>query len=137
MNTRSPYQELLDAGKLTEMKRELEAGFSTVIRHYQAGILHRPERIRQAIQDKDAERVAMESHSLKSVCRQVGLLRMGELAAQLENMGASGSLDQAEALVEQLVASSVTANHELTRFCTDAEPPRPFFEKDRNQPPST
>ncbi|MBF0627575.1 MAG: Hpt domain-containing protein [Magnetococcales bacterium] len=131
MNTISAYRELTDAHKLQEMRNELEGGFLTVIRHYQAGILHRPERIRQAIRENDPEQVAMESHSLKSVCRQVGLLRMGEMAAELEALGNSGILDQAESLVEQLVASSVTANHELTHFCSGAALPRPFFDKGR------
>ncbi|MBF0213166.1 MAG: Hpt domain-containing protein [Magnetococcales bacterium] len=129
MNTVPEYRELTDLQKLNEMKQELEAGFSTVLRHYQAGILHRPERIRQALEEQDAERVAMESHSLKSVCRQVGLMPMGELAAQLETMGASGCLDQAEPLIEQLIASSVQGNHELNHFCNGTTLPRPFFEK--------
>ncbi|MBF0271959.1 MAG: Hpt domain-containing protein [Magnetococcales bacterium] len=129
METVFPYQELLDLQKLSEMKQELEGGFQTVVRHYQAGILHRPERIRQAIRDQDAERVAMESHSLKSVCRQVGLVRMGEMAAELEAMGVAGNLAQAESLVERLIAASVTANQELTCHCAGVELPRPFFEK--------
>ncbi|MBF0262070.1 MAG: Hpt domain-containing protein [Magnetococcales bacterium] len=130
MNSGHENHELLDIRKLNEMREELEEGFATVIRHYQAGILHRPERIRQAIRERDAEQVALESHSLKSVCRQVGLVHMGEMSAQLEAMGGSNELDAAEALVEQLIASSIVANQELSRYCQGSEPPRPFFAKD-------
>ncbi|GAB0056894.1 hypothetical protein SIID45300_01209 [Candidatus Magnetaquicoccaceae bacterium FCR-1] len=130
MNTGHENHELLDIYKLNEMREELEEGFPTVIRHYQAGILHRPERIRQAIRDRDAEQVALESHSLKSVCRQVGLVRMGEMSAQLEVMGASNELDAAESLVEQLIAASIVANQELIRYCQGTEPPKPFFAKE-------
>ncbi|MBF0190193.1 MAG: Hpt domain-containing protein [Magnetococcales bacterium] len=129
METVSTYQELLDVQKLSEMKQELGDGFTTVVRHYQAGVLHRPERIRQAIRDQDAERVAMESHSLKSVCRQVGLARMGDMAAELESLGTAGNFEQAESLVERLIAASVTANQELTCHCAGIDLPRPFFEK--------
>ncbi|MBF0339722.1 MAG: Hpt domain-containing protein [Magnetococcales bacterium] len=129
MNAHAEYQELTDQQKLIDMRQELEGGFQTVIRHYQAGILHRPEKIRQAVRDNDAERVSMESHSMKSVCRQVGLMNMGEMAARLETIGNAGDLSGAEELIERLIASSVTANHELTRFCTGMELPKPFFSR--------
>ncbi|NGZ06303.1 MAG: Hpt domain-containing protein [Magnetococcales bacterium] len=130
MNTTNLYQELIELHKLTEMHEELEGGFFTVVRHYQAGIVHRPERIRQALREQDPERVAMESHSLKSVCRQVGLQNMGNLAAQLEAMSATGSLQDVEPLVEQLIASSVVASQELTRYCHDMGASRPFQDKE-------
>nr|CAX84067.1 similar to regulator protein PilR [uncultured bacterium] len=130
METVSEYQELSNLQKLIEMKQELAGGFVTVIRHYQDGVLRRPERIRQALLEKNAKQVAMESHSLKSVCRQIGLVRMGELAARLEAVGVSGSLEQAEPLIEQLVVASIVATHELTSFCSGFDPPRPFFAKE-------
>lgn len=117
----------LDFGKLAEMKQELGDSFLTVLRHFQAGIQSRSARIVQAVADGNPELVSMESHSLKSVCRQIGLNHMGTLAATLENLGRTGSLQDAPFLVEQLISASNTADHELTRYCALLDKTQPSF----------
>lgn len=107
----------LNTQKLDEMQQELGPSFLNVIERFQAGLLTRPEKIRQAILANDSDQVAVESHSLKSVCRQIGLYRMGEMAATLESIGYSGQLEGANLLVEQLMQAGRSAHHELAKYC--------------------
>ncbi|MBF0459924.1 MAG: Hpt domain-containing protein [Magnetococcales bacterium] len=104
--------------KLAEMKQELGPSFLNVIQHFQSGILLRPEKINQAIQANDPERVERESHSLKSVCRQIGLVQMGHLAANLESLAHAGELRGAGLLVGQLIQAGQLAHSQLTEYCT-------------------
>ncbi|MEO5334412.1 MAG: Hpt domain-containing protein [Magnetococcus sp. YQC-5] len=120
--TQEEYVKVLNLDKINEMHEELGSGFLTVMQHILPGILLRPEKISQAFKIYNMEQVVMESHSLKSVCRQVGLLRMGELAARLESIVASGEGIGAESLIEQLISASVPANQALTKYCAGLDP---------------
>ncbi|MBF0126305.1 MAG: Hpt domain-containing protein [Magnetococcales bacterium] len=119
--------DLPDFDKLAEMKQELGSSFPFVLQHFQAGVLTRPEKIGQAVKENDAEQVAMESHSLKSVCKQIGLYRMGEMAAELEALGKSGKLDGAVSRVERLIAAGVSAHRALELYGAAFNKPQPFF----------
>ncbi|MBF0461346.1 MAG: Hpt domain-containing protein [Magnetococcales bacterium] len=112
----------LDLQKLAEMKQECGPGFSKVLQHFKSGILVRPAKIQQAFQAKDLAQVAVESHALKSVCRQIGLLYMGDLADNLESLARSGQLRGAESLVEELMQAGQSAYCALTEYCTSNDP---------------
>ncbi len=118
--------KILNFDKINEMKEDLGSGFLTVMQHILPGILVRPEKINQAFKIYNLVQVAMESHALKSVCRQVGLLKMGELAARIESLAASGERLGVESLIEQLIPASVSANHALTKYCSTLGP-APLF----------
>ncbi|MEO5340406.1 MAG: Hpt domain-containing protein [Magnetococcus sp. MYC-9] len=121
--------EELDLTRLAEMRQELGDNFLMVMQLFQSGMLARPEKISQAFAASDPELLARESHSFKSVCRQLGLLRMGALAASLESMGRAGTLEGVAPLVEQLLASGAWAHHALKKYCSVRHAPPPFFEK--------
>ncbi|MBF0399436.1 MAG: Hpt domain-containing protein [Magnetococcales bacterium] len=124
----------LDFAMLTEMKQELGDSFSTVMQHFQAGMLARPEKISLALQANDPELLARESHSFKSVCKQLGLTQMGQVAANLEAIGRTGRLAEAEPLVGQLIAAGAWAHRELKKYCAASGPPPPFFQKTASAP---
>ena len=113
----SGIDTVLNLEKLAEMKLELGPGFAKVMHYFQAGLLARPEKINQAVLSNNPEQVQVESHSLKSVCRQIGLFHMGELAAKLESIAHTGKLDGAESLAEQLIQIGRLAHHELAQYC--------------------
>jgi hypothetical protein len=141
MNASQPEQtqntghEHLDFARLAEMQLELGDNFLMVMQHFQSGMLARPQKIGQAFQEKNPELMAMESHSFKSVCKQLGLLQMGTLSANLESIGRSGKLDGAGPLVEQLLTSGLWAHRELQKYCLACNKPPPFFEKTARNPP--
>ncbi len=130
MNTiKDEKNNLLDFGKLAEMKQELGTSFRTVLQHFQAGLLTRPEKINQALKDNNPAQLAIESHSLKSVCKQIGLYKMGAIAAELESISNSGNLDKAEAIANELTKTGQLAHHALEKYLNTFNKPRPFFEK--------
>ncbi|MBF0140622.1 MAG: Hpt domain-containing protein [Magnetococcales bacterium] len=108
----------LDLTKLAAMKEELGPSFFRVVQHFHSGLLVRTEKIRQAILANDLESVAFESHSMKSVCRQIGLFRMGELADRLESIAHLGELSEIDSLVGQLIQAGQSAHLALTNYCS-------------------
>ncbi|MEO5332875.1 MAG: Hpt domain-containing protein [Magnetococcus sp. YQC-5] len=130
MRTHQPKKSnFLDLNKLAEMQKDLGDHFPTVMQIFQSGLMARTERISHAIKEHNLEQMTMESHSLKSICRQIGLYWMGELAAKLESIGESGKTQGAESLVSQLISTGALSNLELTKYCSPVNKPRPFFEK--------
>ncbi|MBF0294863.1 MAG: Hpt domain-containing protein [Magnetococcales bacterium] len=108
--------------KLAEMQQELEEVFLPVLERFLVGIRTRPASIAQAIADNDPERVASESHSLKSVCRQVGFERMGELAFSLEKLGRSGSLEGGAELAQLMIQAGQAAHRALSDYIARLPP---------------
>ncbi|MEO5335188.1 MAG: hypothetical protein H7839_24515 [Magnetococcus sp. YQC-5] len=118
MNIATGYQELLNPGRLNDMEKEISEDFCMILRHYQDGISSRPITIMRAIRNGHAEEGAMESHSLKSICLQIGLKHMGDLAAKLEALCQSGAIGQAILQAEELIHSSSIANLEISHYCS-------------------
>ncbi|MEO5349872.1 MAG: Hpt domain-containing protein [Magnetococcus sp. YQC-3] len=133
--TQETDHEHLDFARLAEMKLELGDNFLMVMQHFQSGMLARPQKIAQAFQENNPELLAMESHSFKSVCKQLGLLQMGTLSATLESIGRSGTLDGAGPLVEQLRDSGLWAHRELQKYCLACNKPPPFFARSAKTSP--
>ncbi|MEO5364096.1 MAG: Hpt domain-containing protein [Magnetococcus sp. DMHC-8] len=120
---------LLDFARLAEMRQELGEHFLMVIQHFQAGMLTRPARIQQAFQTGQAEEMAMETHSFKGACKQLGLFQLGSVASALESIVRTGTLSEAGPLVEQLRASGVLVHRALQQYCLTLARPAPSFEK--------
>jgi two-component system, sensor histidine kinase and response regulator len=70
-------------------------------------------RIRAALQAQDAEAVREVAHALKGSAGTLGAHKMEELCADLEDQGASGSLEGASTVVEALEAALARARAEL------------------------
>lgn len=60
--------------------------------------------IKQAVADGDAEALKRSAHPLKSSCAQLGAMKMSEIAKKLEMIGAEGSIEGADALVNEFDA---------------------------------
>ncbi len=59
-------------------------------------------RLRQAIDDQDAEQVRQHAHRMKSGSANLGATRMAELCRELEELGRSGELGEAVALLQRV-----------------------------------
>ncbi|MEO5378211.1 MAG: Hpt domain-containing protein [Magnetococcus sp. DMHC-6] len=122
-------ETILDVNKIVEMKEELGSSFANILGNFRAGLRLRPESIRQALEEKNSKRMSMESHSLKSTCRQLGLLRMGKVAEYLEQISDTGNLTGAEEMVQRLFDEMELANKELDKNLLIVHKPKPFFDK--------
>ena len=60
------------------------------------------ERLRQALAGQDAQAVVFSAHSLKGISAQLGVERVAGIAARIETIGRSGSLEGCASLVEAL-----------------------------------
>ena len=61
-------------------------------------------KIKTAIASADATTMAREAHSLKSTSRSVGALHLGDLAADMEKIGRTGTIDGCAAALDGMVA---------------------------------
>jgi two-component system, sensor histidine kinase and response regulator len=79
-----------------------------------------PGRLRaahDAIEARDAERLRGESHALKGALVNLSAIRASALAAELEDIGNSGNLDQAEATFSRLTQEIRSALGVLEELC--------------------
>ena len=66
-----------------------------------------------AITVGDVPTMTREAHSLKSTSRSVGALKLGDLAAAMEQVGRSGKLDGCAAMLDALKAEYASVESEL------------------------
>ena len=73
----------------------------------------RLERLRAAIEAGDAQAVGRDAHALKGSCGSLGALRMSEIAAELQDAGASGDLSAAPGMLDRLEEEYARVRPEL------------------------
>jgi HPt (histidine-containing phosphotransfer) domain-containing protein len=66
----------------------------------------RLDKMRQAVEARDARAVAAEGHSMKGVARLFGAMRLAELAADIEEQALAGAWEDVAADLERLSAES-------------------------------
>jgi HPt (histidine-containing phosphotransfer) domain-containing protein len=98
---------VLDVSKLEELRSvSAEAGnpdiVARVVRSYISEASKLLEELMLAIGDGVAKSVEGLAHSIKSSSRQLGLVRVGEVAASLESEGSVGDLTHAEERLDAL-----------------------------------
>ncbi|NYT02022.1 MAG: PAS domain S-box protein [Methanosarcinales archaeon] len=103
---RTPVESPLDQRSLDRL-RELQVEGEPEIIHELADLFlsHAPARIQaiiQAVEQRDADALLREAHSLKSSSANMGALRLSELSRQLEVMGRSSRMEGAKEKVEEL-----------------------------------
>ena len=70
-------------------------------------------KLQTAIAAADAVTMAREAHSLKSTSRSVGALRLGDMAADLETIGRSGTVEGGVSALENMIIEYKTVEPEL------------------------
>ena len=73
-----------------------------VIGVYQDELPERLRKMHQMLDGGDSEALAVESHSLRSVCSEMGFIRMTLLCADLEQFASARNLISARAMLELL-----------------------------------
>jgi HPt (histidine-containing phosphotransfer) domain-containing protein len=81
---------LLDHTRLAEAAELLEEDFLPLLRRFGADATRARLQIEEAAASRDWQTIARIAHTLKSSCRQLGLLRAGMAAAWLEESAVDG-----------------------------------------------
>ncbi len=76
--------------------------------------------ISSAVQNTNAEQLGASAHSLKSTAANVGAMQVSAIAARLEMLGRTKSLDAAAPLVAEL-ADALTAAHDMLKVQLEKE----------------
>jgi CheY-like chemotaxis protein len=87
---------IIDTEILQEFQYDIGDGFDHVLSVSMMSMRERCKEIFQAIDDNDAILLSAAAHKLKSTSRQYGACKVGMLAEELERLGQSGVLDEAE-----------------------------------------
>ncbi len=88
--------------KLRALGRGDQQVMRDVIGVYQDELPERLRKMHQMLDGGDSEALAVESHSLRSVCSEMGFIRMTRLCADLEQFASARNLVSARAMLELL-----------------------------------
>ena len=98
-----PEFDLAKIAALRELQEPGEDDFvAELIDHLVGDMPGRLDALVQAVQGDDARKVERLSHSLKSSCANLGLMRMSRICQHMERRAAAGGLEGAAALADQL-----------------------------------
>jgi HPt (histidine-containing phosphotransfer) domain-containing protein len=85
-----------------------------VIAVYQQDSAARLEVLRAAVRNKDCKAIRAEGHSLKGSSSQLGAAEMAGMCFQMEQMGQSGDIGDAESLLAQIEKHFVELNQAMS-----------------------
>lgn len=91
-------KEVIDDSAIEKLRRNI-GDIRPVVKVFIQSLEGRLLVIEEAVNRKDAENITRSAHTLKGSCGQFGAKELVELCRQMENMGRSGSIAQADALL--------------------------------------
>jgi CheY-like chemotaxis protein/HPt (histidine-containing phosphotransfer) domain-containing protein len=99
---------VVDTERVSRLRATLTTGgnaslFARVLRGFIADTGERVEALRRSVEQGEAQAAQQVAHALRGSCANIGVARMAEVAEALERLAATGRLDGAPALVQQLV----------------------------------
>ena len=81
------------------------------------------------MQDKDLQNDTILIHSLKTTCRMIGAMDLGEDLFTLEKLGKENNLDQIEKLTPGILSSFRSLKPYLEPYASNGEGPQNHFDK--------
>jgi len=110
-----PDKELLDEGTLAELRAMPPSNgvsmLHEVVDLFLDGVPEKLTRIGQSL--KDPSSLAFHAHGLRSMSLNLGAKRLANLSQRLEELGRTGTLDEAPAIVRELQAAFVETRTQL------------------------
>jgi len=97
------------------MLNEIYAAYSTSAADYL-------ESMREAVRDQDSDALARAAHALNGASANIGANGSAELAGQLENLGCSGTVHEAEKLLGRLEREIAAAQIEIQHLVSNLAP---------------
>ncbi len=82
------------------------------------------------LREKDLPNYTIQVHALKTTCRMIGAMELGENFFTLEKLGKENNLEQAEKLTPDVLDSFRSLKSYLEPFATKSEGPKKDFDKD-------
>lgn len=87
--------------------------FRSLLQAFLESVAGRLPAIKEAIDSKIGEKLALAAHALKSSCLNLGAQKLGELCAELEKTGISGTTEGADQLWAELSAEAIVVKREI------------------------
>ncbi len=114
----------VDASTLERLREEMGEDFSEIVAVFFEVLPDQMNVLRQAVDRKESEPLHIETHSLKSSCRQLGLDVLADLVMELDVLGRSGKWKKAATVFLQAEqeASRALAFIETTASSIEARP---------------
>ena len=82
------------------------------------------------LREKDLKNFTIQVHSLKTTCRMIGAMDLGEEFFTLEKMGKENNLEQVEKLTPDILSSFRSLKPYLEPFSSKGKGPKNDFDKD-------
>jgi len=118
---------VLDQAVLADILEMQAAGDDLVGRIADLYRLHAPpamERLQRALETGDGVRIAETAHALKSLCRNIGAVRLGDVLHEVEGSARQGDVGGAHAAAARLDGQLDLVLDELARFAPGPEAAR-------------
>ncbi|MBF0152588.1 MAG: Hpt domain-containing protein [Magnetococcales bacterium] len=107
---------VLDQRILAELKNDLEEEFSAIVDISLQAMSERAHLIQGAISRQELTLVRSAAHQIKSNSRQLGALRVGKIAEQVEKLSASGSVSDLSTWGDALVMEVGSAKKAILEY---------------------
>ncbi len=106
----------LDHDAVDELQSVMGADFETLVESFFRDSEQRITRLREAIDQGEADELRQTAHSFKGSSGNLGALALSGLCLELEQVGRSGQLDPASDLLERIRQAYADARRELERY---------------------
>ena len=87
--------------------------FKSLLQAFLESLTSRLPPIKQAIEQKSGDKLALAAHALKSSCCNLGAQKLGDFCQELEKIGKAGSTDGADAIYVQLSREADAVKNEV------------------------
>ena len=106
---------VLDPGALRGLIEEVDENIALFVNMFLDGLPERLQAIVLSVADREPENLERSAHSLKGASRQFGVMRVADLAAKLEILGRSGTVEGAEEVLIPRLKTALLAAEEALR----------------------
>lgn len=107
---------LLDPKVVEELKELLEGEFNLLVSTYIEDTQDNVIRLRQAIEQQDAEKIYAVAHSIKGASLNLGALWLSEYCLQVEKAARVGDISVGQRLVDEIEDKSAETANLLTTY---------------------
>jgi CheY-like chemotaxis protein len=123
-----PALAVVDAAVLAELREYQKPGepdfVTELIGIFIDDLAERLSQIRAGLQASDPYRVNQAAHALKGASAELGARRMSEICSRLESSAATGSIDGAPFILQELEAEAESVRAALATHCVNGQDSR-------------
>ncbi len=104
----------VDSNRLAELREDIgEEEFESIVRVSLIGLYEQAHTLASLIEKGDRDSVAAACHRLKGVCRQLGVVRVAEMAEKMERLARAGAHDEIPAIAVTIEEEAMLATRTI------------------------